>query len=270
MRLVTGHDGTRIAVRESGDPANPPVVLVHGWAQSGAVWDGQARALAADFHVLAPDLRGHGASEDPGSGYGDSAAWAGDLAAVLALNERPATVVGWSYGGLVLTDYLREHGDDRLAGLVLVGALTEIGRGRPGGAVGAAMRAALPAVLDEDPALAIPAMVALIERMTAEPAPGPDVQRRVGAALAVAPAVRRALFARTVDSAAVLDKIRKPAVVVHGTADAVVAPAAAEYAAGKIPGAVARWLPGVGHQPFTERADAFTDLVRALAGGRKE
>ncbi|OLR90763.1 alpha/beta fold hydrolase [Actinokineospora bangkokensis] len=265
---VTGAGGVRLAVREAGDPARPTIAFVHGWAQSGEVWAHQLRDLAADFHLLAVDLRGHGRSAVPADGYGDTRVWADDLAAVLALAGGPATVVGWSYGGLVITDYLRHHGCAALSGIVLVGALTEIGRGRPGGATGPVMRAALPDVLSEDADVAVPAVLALTRGMTAGPAP--DVQARVAATLAVPPAVRRALFTRDVGSGDVLADTRVPVVVAHGTEDAVVAPAAAEYALGKIPGASARWFPGVGHLPFAERADAFTRTVAALAGGRKE
>jgi pimeloyl-ACP methyl ester carboxylesterase len=68
------------------------------------------------------DLRGHGGSEVSADGYDDPGVWAADLAAVLELAGRPAVLVGSSYGGLVITDYLRAHGQAGVAGLVLAGA----------------------------------------------------------------------------------------------------------------------------------------------------
>jgi non-heme chloroperoxidase len=59
--------------------------------------------------------------------------------------------------------------------------------------------------------------------------------------------------------------MRVPVLVVHGTADAVVAPSAAQYAAGKIPGASLRWLQAVGHLPFAERIEEFNTALRELA-----
>ncbi|MDQ3578004.1 MAG: alpha/beta hydrolase [Actinomycetota bacterium] len=269
LRFVTSGKNTRIAVRVAGEPDSPPIVLVHGWGQSGEVWSAQVDDLARDHYVLAPDLRGHGESDEPETGYDDPAAWADDLAAVLDLAGSPAIVVGWSYGGLVVTDYVRERGCVDLAGIVLVGALTEIGRDRPGGVIGPAMRAALPDILSADPGVAIPAVMTLTAGMTADPMSGAEIQRAVGRTLRVSPRVRKALFRRDVDSAEVLAGITVPTLIAHGTEDAVVHPSAAEYAAGKIPGALTRWFTAAGHSPFAERADEFNRALRELVAGRK-
>ncbi|MFT7836260.1 alpha/beta hydrolase [Saccharothrix sp. BKS2] len=245
-------EGVRLSLREAGPVDAPPVVLVHGWAQSGEVWPDYP-----GVRVVAPDLRGHGDSEVTGAGYRDSAAWAADLRAVLDHVGRPATLVGWSYGGLVITDYLREHGTARVDGLVLVGAITEIGRDRPGGATGPVMRRALPAALSEDPAVAVPALAGFFRGQA--DLPGGLVQRLLGTALRVPPGVRRDLFRRDVDSSTVLEGVDKPTLVVHGTADGVVDPSAGEHAAGTVPGAELRRYERTGHVPFLERPERFAD-----------
>ena len=258
----------RIAVRAVGDPQTPPIVFVHGWASSNRAWDGQLTdlELAARHRLIAVDLRGHGASDVPLTGYDRPATWAGDIAAVLDHAGAPAVLVGWSYGGLVITDYLREHGTAGVAGLVLTGALTELGRDHPGGAVGSAWDGILRAVLSEDPDEAVPALTTLAKRMTTTPRPGPQVQRHVGEMLSVPPHVRKALFRRDVGSAEVLAAVDVPTLVVHGTEDSVVHPSGAEYSAGKIPGAVLRWFPAVGHMPFTESREEFTAALLEFAG----
>lgn len=267
---VAGAGGVRLAVRETGDPAAPPIVLLHGWCASGSAWAGQLAdpCLAAHHRLVAVDLRGHGDSEVPdpaGGGYADPAVWAGDLAAVLD-RTGPAVLAGWSYGGLVITDYLRERGTDGVAGIVLVGAITEIGPGNPGGEVGPAWDGLMRPALSDDPAAAVPALTALAGRMTAPPAPDAVVQRLLADMLRVPPAVRGALFRRTLGSADVLTSASVPALVVHGERDEVISPRAAEYAAGKIPGARLRWFPDVGHMPFTERAQEFNAVLREFAG----
>lgn len=267
MEFLTGADGTRLAVRAAGDPQGPPIVFVHGWAASSRAWAGQLSdpSLAA-YRLVAVDLRGHGASGAPADGYDSSATWAGDIAAVLEYAGRPAVLAGWSYGGLVVTDYLREHGTEGVAGVVLAGALTEVGRDRPGGAVGSAWDGLMRPALSEDPDEAIPALTTLAKGMTAAPLPGADVQRYVADMLLVPPRVRKALFRRDVGSADVLAAIDVPVLVAHGTADTVVAPSSAEYAAGKISTAIVRWFGEVGHMPFVERRAEFNAALVEFAG----
>ena len=258
MRVTAG-DGTELACHLSGPEDAPPVVLVHGWAAAASSWGGVGDDR---LRTIAVDLRGHGDSDVPADGYRDAETWAGDLAAVLAAVGAPAVLVGWSYGGLVITDYVRHHGTAGVAGIVLVGAITEIGRGHPGGRVGPAMRAALPAALSEDADVAVPALLELTRQMTASPLDGPALQRALATPLSVPPRVRAAMFQRDVDSADVLRSIDVPTLLVHGTADAVVDPRATEYAAGLVPGCQTRRYEGVGHMPFVECVEDFTaDLL---------
>ncbi|WNV91074.1 alpha/beta hydrolase [Umezawaea sp. Da 62-37] len=246
--------GVRLAVHEAGPVDGPAVVLVHGWTQSGAAW-----AAVDGFRTFAVDLRGHGDSDVPADGYDDPEAWADDLAAVLAHVGRPAVLVGWSYGGLVVADYLRVRGTSLVDGLVLVGAITGIGRGRVGGRIGPVMRAAMPAALTDDTALA-----AFCAAM-APSLPAATVDRLTAAALRVPPAVRAALFDRDVDNTDVLAAVDVPVVVLHGLDDGVVAPSAAEHNANAIPGAELVLLPGTGHLPFLERPAEFAAALATAA-----
>jgi len=242
------------------------VVLVHGWSAAASSWGDVGAGALRTFAV---DLRGHGDSDRPASGYQDSATWAGDIAAVLAAVGRPAVLVGWSYGGLVITDYLRTFGTSQVAGIVLVGAITEIGRGHPGGHVGPAMRAALPAALSDDADVAVPALLELTRRMTAVPLAGAALQAALAVPLSVLPFVRAALFQRDVSSEDLLRSLDVPVLIVHGADDAVVDPRASEYAAALIPDSTTRSYPGVGHMPFAERAEQFRADLAAFVASTK-
>jgi pimeloyl-ACP methyl ester carboxylesterase len=270
LDTVTGGCGVRIATRARGPADGRPIVLLHGWAQSSRAWTRQlAGPLADRFQLIAADLRGHGESDVPAGdgdrgGYRSTPAWADDVAALLDLAGKPAVLVGWSYGGLVIRDYLAMYGTARIAGIVLAGAITEIGRGHRGGWLGKAMRAALPAALSDDRAVAEPALRGMITGMAASrftTRPSRTAEEMLQVSLRVPGFVRAGLFDRDVDSADVLAAIDVPTLIVHGRQDAIADPRAAEYAIERIPGATAHWLDGVGHLPFLDRADEFDEVV---------
>lgn len=64
-------DGIRIAYREAGDPAKPTILLLHGFPTSSHMFRNLIPELAADYHVIAPDYPGFGASDMPLAGEFD-------------------------------------------------------------------------------------------------------------------------------------------------------------------------------------------------------
>lgn len=105
-------DGTRLALRRA-DGLQRPFLLVHGLASNARLWDAVAGHLATAGHeVVAVDLRGHGRSERPASGY-DTATSAADLAVVCDLvglsGARAPVAVGQSWGGNVVLTLAAEH-----------------------------------------------------------------------------------------------------------------------------------------------------------------
>jgi 3-oxoadipate enol-lactonase len=111
----------RLAYREwapaPGPAAGPPVVLLHALGEQSADWSAVASALGASWRVYAPDLRGHGASDWPGT-Y-TVAALTADVAAWFdALGLRSAILVGHSTGGAAAYQFAARH-PDRVSRLVL-------------------------------------------------------------------------------------------------------------------------------------------------------
>jgi pimeloyl-ACP methyl ester carboxylesterase len=108
------------AVLEGGD--GPPLVLLHGAGEFAGLWLRVVPGLAARHRVVAPDLPGHGASAAPPGPLGAERmlAWLGEL--VERTCPTPPTLVGRGLGGALAARFAAAHGD-RLAGLVLVGAL---------------------------------------------------------------------------------------------------------------------------------------------------
>lgn len=93
-------NGVRLHVAEAG--TGPLVLLLHGFPEFWWSWRHQLAGLAdAGFRVVAPDLRGYGASDKPPRGY-DAVTLAADVAGLVrALGERDAMIVGHDWGGLL-------------------------------------------------------------------------------------------------------------------------------------------------------------------------
>ena len=111
-------NGTRLYYQQSGQ--GPDVVLVHAVTSNQAVWmfTGLVDTLAAHFRVTSYDLRGHGASDRPQTGY-TSAAMAEDFKQLhSALGLEPAFLVGHSFGGVIAL-HAALHSPEAVAGVVL-------------------------------------------------------------------------------------------------------------------------------------------------------
>jgi len=267
-RTVTGGGGVEIHVEEHGPRDAHPIVLVHGFSQSRLAWMPQFEsALADDYRLVAMDCRGHGASDTPADpdAYRDSTLWADDVQAVVSTLDQP-TLVGWSYGGLVVADYLATHGDDAVAGVVLVDGITEKGTAdadRFAGERFVALDGGFRSTDAEESVAALDAFVDLCVECDLDDA---DRYRMLGYNVAVPPFVRAAMQDRTVEHEAALSELETPVCLIHGGADPVVRPAAARKHADLFSNATLTVYEGVGHSPFFEVPDRFeTDLREFLA-----
>ena len=82
-RYVEGAGGVRLFVEENGDPTKPTIFWIHGYCQCRLSWDNQFEneLLASKFHMVRPDLRGHGLSDKLAApaAFQDGKIWADDL-----------------------------------------------------------------------------------------------------------------------------------------------------------------------------------------------
>lgn len=118
LRAVPDRRASRLMVHVTGD--GPPLILLHGLTSTYLEWMGLKSVLAQSSTCLAWDARGHG-EHAAGEAPVTIADLAHDLAAVVAsLAPRKPVVVGHSTGAVTIFEYLRTHGADSLAGIVLV------------------------------------------------------------------------------------------------------------------------------------------------------
>ncbi|UFJ42554.1 alpha/beta hydrolase [Brevibacillus humidisoli] len=124
-------DRLRISVLAIGSPSNPPLILLHGNVSSNLFWRETIRAMADNYYLIAPDLRGYGQTEarpiDASRGLRD---WSDDLWALCTAMriEQPINVVGWSMGAGVAMQYMIDHPQD-VSSLTLVAPMSPFGFG---------------------------------------------------------------------------------------------------------------------------------------------
>ena len=123
LQFITS-DGVRLSYLEAGREHRRTVVFVPGWTMPSWIFDAQIEALDDRYHVVALDPRGQGESEVPEFGYAPGRRGR-DVAELIAAactddSQRRVVVVGWSLKVLDTLAMLRDQGDDRVAGLVLV------------------------------------------------------------------------------------------------------------------------------------------------------
>ncbi|HWE99912.1 MAG TPA: alpha/beta hydrolase [Caulobacteraceae bacterium] len=89
-----------------GNPTAPPLILVHGGRDHCRNWDWVARELRRDWHVIAPDLRGHGDSAPSPSGDYSMSAFVYDLAQLIhGQRLAPVRIIAHSLGGSIALRY---------------------------------------------------------------------------------------------------------------------------------------------------------------------
>jgi haloacetate dehalogenase len=107
-------NGTTIYARSGGTRGAPPLLLLHGFPQTHAIWHRVAQRLAPRFELVLPDLRGYGRSAKPAGdadhgGYGKRAMAADLVALMRSLGHQRFLVAGHDRGGRVAHRMALDH-----------------------------------------------------------------------------------------------------------------------------------------------------------------
>lgn len=267
---ITGNSGENVDLHYVDLGQGRPVVLIHGWPLSHKSWEYQLAELPKHgLRVIAYDRRGFGESSKPWNGY-DYDTLADDLHALLEhLDVKDAVLVGFSMGGGEVARYIGRHGQSRIGAVVLMSAVTPYllktadnatgvdksvfdemvdglqgdrpgfleGFGKKFFGVGLLSHPVSSATLDWAQSLALPA----------SPKATVDCVRA---------------FSET-DFRADLAKITVPTLIIHGTDDGTVPPAASgDEAAKALPSAEYKRYDGAPHGLFVTHKDQLNaDLI---------
>jgi non-heme chloroperoxidase len=256
-------DGLTIAAQEWGNPQGPEILLIHGFAQSHLSWMRQVDSdLAKDFRIITYDLRGHGNSDKPldKAPYHDNKAWADEVKAVMdAAGLKRPVLVGWSYAGRVISDYVTTHGPGQLAGINFVDASIKFFPEN----VGENLKN-MPGMASDDLATNIAATRAFVHGCFEKQPTADDFETMLSFNMMVPPKVRANLGGRALDATEVMAKLKIPVLVTHGEKDRNSKIGNAQYTAKTIPGAKLSVYEGIGHAPFYEDAARFNAELAAF------
>jgi non-heme chloroperoxidase len=264
---ITGGGGTQLHLVETGNPKGRSIVFIHGFSQCWLAWSRQMSSdLADDHRLVAIDLRGHGISDKPREGYADSKLWADDINAVIQeLRLDQPILCGWSYGPLVILDYIRHYGEDKLSGLHFVGGVTKLGSEQAMSVLAPEFVGLVPGFFATDVEESVRSLKSLLRICFVQEPSAEELYLMLGYSVSVPPYVRQALLSRSLDNDDVLGRIRKPALITHGAQDSVVKPIAADQHKARLPHAQFDLMANVGHAPFWESSAVFNARLRKFS-----
>lgn len=267
--IIAGGGGVPLHVVETGDRAGRSILFIHGFSQCGLAWTRQLHSnLAADRRLIAMDMRGHGLSAKPRDGYADSKLWADDVHAVIqALALKRPILSGWSYGPLVILDYIRHYGEDQIGGIQIVGGITKLGSEQATSVLAPEFLRLVPGFFSTDIEEGVQSLESLLRMCFSREVSAEDMYTMLGYSVSTPPHVRQALLSRSFDNDDLLPRIRVPVLITHGADDAIVSPSAAgEHKAG-IAHAEVQIMSGAGHAAFWDDAPAFNQRLREFSEG---
>lgn len=255
-------NGTTIYYEDAGNAAGTPVVFVHGFPFSSAMWTDQLAAVGSQYRTIAYDMRGLGMSA-VGDGQYTIEGHVDDLLALLDhLNIDRAIIVGFSMGGYITLRAL-ERNPERFLAVALCDTRCEaddnVGKIKRANAAGIIKKnGAAEFATTFIPAVFSPASVQNnIDAVSV-------IRDVIAATDPVAIAGNLIAMAARTDTSASLGKIVVPALIMVGEHDTVTPPDAARFMSDNIDGAELQVIPDAGHMSNLENPQIFNNHLLAF------
>jgi pimeloyl-ACP methyl ester carboxylesterase len=155
---------------------------------------------------------------------------------------------------------MRHYGDDKLGGLHFIGAVSKLGSAEAMSVLTPAFLNVVPQFLSTEAETTVTGLEGLLRLcFTHEPSPA-ERYLMLGFNVSVPSYVRQGLFSRSFHNDDVLPKIRKPVLITHGTADAIVKPAVVDQHKAAMPHAQVHMM-NTGHAAFWDDAAGFNQRL---------
>jgi 4,5:9,10-diseco-3-hydroxy-5,9,17-trioxoandrosta-1(10),2-diene-4-oate hydrolase len=267
-------DNAKLVYECTGDPKNPPLILLHGWMSHRGVWDSTVAILKERYYCVQIDLLGFGASDKPDTGdYSIAAQGRRVLALADALGFGRFTLMGHSMGGQISLCIAALLTPERLEKLVNVDGVVT-GRLAPSiqnttyrfaavGKVFPQVYSLWRFLLQSDWAVR-ETFKDWFYRMDCMPRAQWAIDRDLAFRPEMHISVYQAGQAIRTDLTPHLAKITTPTLTIFGRQDAVVPVGDGELAAQRIPAARLVWIDACGHFPMYEQPGPYFEAISSF------
>lgn len=257
--------GYRLWYEELG--SGRPIIFIHGWCMSSAVWKLQQEALSGTFRIITLDLMGHGNSPQRSDRF-QIRGCADDVAGLLEyLDLHDAIIAGWSLGATIAIESSLLC-KERLSGLILISGTprfvqaVEFLYGLPTAeAEGMAKKVsrnkyrALAGFITRTLAPGEAGFMSVHELLSAVPLPSIEVALQ---------ALQALVEADVRDRLAMIDC---PVMIISGDQDVICLPEASQFMSRQIPDSQLIVFSGCGHVPFLTQSRKFNACIEEFGGG---
>ena len=254
--------GVRLHYVEQGDANGPTIILLHGYSDSWVSYTRVLPLIDKKYHVYVPDLRGHGESDRPASGY-SFPDFAGDIIGFMdAKGIKKATIVGHSMGSFV-AQHVATLAPERVDKLVLVGSAPAVSNGEV-----SQLQIEVNALTDPVP---VKFVTEFQKSVITRPVPDEFMDRVIQESMKLPARVWQDTMAGMLakNSTAAFRNIKAPTLIIWGDRETVFPKRADQEALRKgIPNARLAVYEGTGHCPNWEEPARFVKDLHEFVEGR--
>jgi non-heme chloroperoxidase len=186
-------------------------------------------------------------------------------AVIQALGLDHPVLCGWSYGPLIILDYIRHYGEDNISGINFIGGITKLGSDEATSVLEPEFLSLVPGFFATEGEETVRSLESLLRLCYAQELSAEDWYLMLGYNLSVPPYVRQGLFSRSFDNDDLLPRIRKPVLITQGADDAIVKRIAIDKHKVGLPHAQIHLVPNAGHTPFWEDVGVFNERLREFS-----
>ena len=262
FKEIYSTDKTKLNVVHLGNKNNHPIVFIHGFSQSYLSWSEQYNSYLKDnFYIVAYDLRGHGSSDKPVTpeSYQTPKLWADDVAVIIKkMKLKKPVLVGWSWAGFIIMNYVRYYGTESISGINLVGANTSLlgpispPSPKPGQNTKWMQQLVSPNIEEN-----LSGVKYFVDLMVYKKLSNDLRSNSIILNMLTPPYVRKAMLGYPKDNSDLIKKIKVPVLISHGVEDMIVNYLDVVKVAEALPNSTLSTYKKVGHAPFMEKPMRF-------------